>query len=172
MNRTIANDLTIEKDMQNSNNTFHSQGTIIGTGGMNIASDNGVKLNQTQTINAVGPAVYEDTWYNTAKNILTNYNSEEKKINYEWIKGDPVRPATSPNNPLDFIGGAWSAINGGMEKHTFSTNKEYDGYLTDRKEVAPQTYINRDIRLNGKSSNSYKFINDLRNRNNGTASNR
>ena len=137
MNRIIANDLTERKDMQYSNNNFHSQGTINGVGAMNILARNGIKLNDTQSLNAKGPAVYNRTWDNTASQILdrktyvaANDGGLGKKgdvlysnITYSHNEKDPVRYLTAPVIPV------WDTLRGlyygatNMKEHNISSYK-------------------------------------------------
>ena len=140
--RTIANDLTIRKDNQYSQNDFHSRGTINGVGAMNILARNGVKLDKTQSINANGPAVYEKTWNNASKNIIqervfvtandSNLGKNGKftptgtkiggNINYNHDKKDGVRKITSPRTPWDPFVGIYNMITT-PEKHNIGNYK-------------------------------------------------
>ena len=124
MNRYVAKDLEMRKDNKDSINTFHSQGTIIGTGVFDILSDRGVKLNNSQTIKAVGPAVYKTNWDNGASQIITpRYTVISKdsplgkpgsviysNIQYHHNEKDGVRQFTAPRNLIDPFKGAWNLI--------------------------------------------------------------
>ena len=65
MNRIVAEDLHQRKDIHEGINNFHSQGTIIATGAIEIYGtkyqDNN-PINITQKFNALGPAVLEEDW--------------------------------------------------------------------------------------------------------------
>ena len=124
INKIVENDLTIRKDNKNSKNTFHSQGTIIGTGASDILKDNNIKLDNSQEIKAVGPAVYETNWVNGASQIITpRYTIISKdsplgtpgtvidsNIKYKHHENDGVRDATAPRSPYHFVKGVWNLI--------------------------------------------------------------
>ena len=124
MNRYVAKDLEMRKDNKDSINTFHSQGTIIGTGAFDILRDRGVKLNGTQEIKAVGPAVYKTNWDNGASQIITpRYTVISKdsplgkpgtvidsNIQYKHHDNDGVRDVTAPRTPTHFLQGVWNLI--------------------------------------------------------------
>lgn len=136
MNRLVAKDLEMRKDNKDSVNTFHSQGTINGTGAMNILAKNDIKLNDTQSLNAKGPAVYNRTWDNTASQVLdrkTYVAADDgglgkkgdvlhSNITYSHNEKDPVRYLTAPRTPLDiFIGLYYGATN--MKEHNIGSYK-------------------------------------------------
>ncbi len=103
MHRIVANDLYQRRNVDQGVNTFHSQGTIIGAGAMNLYEDKymqpiitynppkagdtdwstkvGTKtitynnqINPTQIFNAIGPAVTENTWSDGVKELNLNIN--------------------------------------------------------------------------------------------------
>ncbi len=124
MNRYVAQDLYDRKDMSNSTNIFHSQGSIIGKGAMELyqkeymtptltynspsannsdwASVGGTQtlsyanqINQTQRFVAVGPAVLEGDWYDAT--ILLGKGIRN---NADWKHDpqDPVLRLAAPSN--------------------------------------------------------------------------
>ncbi len=121
MNTIVANDLTQRKDIY-STNEFHSQGTIIGVGAMNILSQQGIQLSYTQTMNAMGPAVYESSWENAVSSVsqtvwtsstsdLNNLDAQlQTQSSYSWNEKDGVRQVTAPNNPIEPVVGIWNLI--------------------------------------------------------------
>ncbi len=115
LNQTVAGDLETRKDMNNANNIFHSQGTIIGRGAGTIIDKNNVKIDSAQSFTAVGPAVSMKDWYST-------YNGYD--TGYDYKSGDIVRIFTTLDgvkNPSLF----WLAI----KKHSLSAH-DADGYLS------------------------------------------
>jgi len=115
MNRIVANDLIIRQDNQDSINKFHSQGTIIGTGAMSILSWKGIELDDSQTMKAVGPAVYETMWDYKADQIANN-------VQYIHDENDGVRNVTAPRSPVYVFAGLWDLITN-MDKHNVSNPK-------------------------------------------------
>jgi hypothetical protein len=121
MNKIVANDLSQRSDIY-SKNEFHSQGTIIGVGAMQILSNQGVQLNYSQSMNAMGPAVYKTSWDNAVNNIsgiaytsstnnLNNLDTQLKtQSNYNWNPNDGVRQVTAPRNPIEPAIGVWNLI--------------------------------------------------------------
>jgi hypothetical protein len=103
MNRIVVDDLIQRQNIPNVDNKFHSQGTIIGTGAMNILNSQQIILNDTQTTRAVGPAVYQSTWENTAKQISNN-------VEYKHGDNDGVRKVTSPRTIIDPAVGMYNLI--------------------------------------------------------------
>jgi predicted secreted hydrolase len=98
MNKIVADDLAQRQNMTDAENKFHSQGTIIGTGAINILNSQQIILNDTQVTRAVGPAVYQSTWKNTAEQISNN-------VEYDHKDSDGVRKTTSPRTIIDpFVG--------------------------------------------------------------------
>ena len=124
LNQTVAGDLETRKDMNNANNIFHSQGTIIGRGAGTIIDKNDVEINSSQSFIAVGPAVSMKDWYST-------YNGYD--TGYDYISGDIVRIFTTLDgvkNPYLF----WLAI----KKHSLSAHNA-DGYLSKTISNNPQS---------------------------------
>ncbi len=104
MNRYVGQDLQDRKDMANSTNVFHSQGSIIGLGAIQLYANfngNENQINQTQRFVAVGPAVLRIDWQNTVESIGIKFNNGD----YQHDPYDPVRYLASPSNILQ------SAIN-------------------------------------------------------------
>lgn len=136
MNRVVANDLTIRKDFRITENKFHSQGTIIGTGALNILNWNNVELDRTQIIRAVGPAVYETEWNKSASKVTiptTFVISKDsplgksgdvlyKNIKYDHDDQDGVRDVTSPRTHVHLFKGIYNLITN-MDKHNVSNPK-------------------------------------------------
>lgn len=136
MNRVIANDLTIRKDFRITENKFHSQGTIIGTGALNILNWNNVELDRTQIIRAVGPAVYETEWNKSASKVTiptTFVISKDsplgksgdvlyKNIKYDHDDQDGVRDVISPRTHVHLFKGIYNLITN-MNKHNVSNPK-------------------------------------------------
>jgi hypothetical protein len=83
MNRIVAGDMALRKDIADGKNIFYSQGTIITSGAMTILQNKGVVLDQSQVMRAIGPAVSYSDWYNTAgktvpiSNIFYDHNSDD-----------------------------------------------------------------------------------------------
>ncbi|MDR0675856.1 MAG: hemagglutinin repeat-containing protein, partial [Elusimicrobiota bacterium] len=125
MNRIVAGDLAQRSDMEGVNNSFHSQGTIIGVGAMNILSSQGVTLDSSQIMWAVGPAVAKSTWENTANEVLVDGN-----IRYYQTPGDYVRIVTTPTEILSSYKG--TDINSSYDGHNFRDNALYYSSLSDR----------------------------------------
>lgn len=103
---------------------------------MNILARNGIKLNDTQSLNAKGPAVYNRTWDNTASQVLdrktyvaANDGGLGKKgdilysnITYLHNEKDPVRYLTAPRTPWDpFLGLLYGITN--MKEHNIGSYK-------------------------------------------------
>ena len=119
------------------NNDFHSQGTIIGTGAFNILSNRGVEINNTQKINAYGPAVYQSTWEKTASKITTPTRFVISKdsplgepgstlysnINYTHDENDGVRKITAPRTSWDPFVGIYNMITT-PERHSIGNYKK------------------------------------------------
>lgn len=124
MNRLVAKDLEMRKDNKDSVNTFHSQGTIIGTGAFDILRDKNIRLNDDQTIKAVGPAAYKTNWDNGASQIITpRYTIISKdsplgkpgtvidsNIQYKHHENDDVRDVTAPRTPTHLFIGIYNLI--------------------------------------------------------------
>ena len=136
MNRLVAKDLEMRKDNKDSVNTFHSQGTIIGTGALNILNWNNIGLDRTQIVRAVGPAVYETEWDKSASKVTiptTFVISKDsplgksgdvlyKNIKYDHDDQDGVRDVTSPRTPVHLFKGIYNLITN-MDKHNVSNLK-------------------------------------------------
>ncbi len=123
MNRFVAGDLYERKDITGAVNNFHSQGTIIGVGAMNIYRNDymqpiitydGTKtisytnqINPSQTFNAVGPAVTEKGWKEGVGglNLNTNVKIGDLNYNYQHDPKDFVQLIVAPNNLLEFARG-------------------------------------------------------------------
>ena len=97
LNQTVAGDLEARKDMNNANNIFHSQGTIIGRGAGTILNGNRISVNNNQSFIAVGPAVSMEDWYKTW--IL---KAPRTNIDYNYNIGDPVRFLTTLDGITSF----------------------------------------------------------------------
>ncbi len=124
MNRYVAQDLYDRKDMSNSTNIFHSQGSIIGKGAMELyqkeymtptltynspsannsdwASIGGTQtlsyanqINQTQSFVAVGPAVLREDWKSTSYLLGEKIGQNS---DYQHDDLDPVRYLAAPSN--------------------------------------------------------------------------
>jgi filamentous hemagglutinin len=151
MNNYVADDLYQRRDLDQSTSTFHSQGTIIGTGAMQILAPrleaNNQFINQSQTFEAVGPAVLREDWRRSVESIGMKFDKED----YRHDDKDPIRYLTSPSNAInqaanlvginnfnssiyvpnliDIPVGIWNAaVN--MESHDF-TNTLYSGNNTN-----------------------------------------
>lgn len=121
MNRIVASDLETRKDMDNANNIFHSQGTIIGTGAANILDKKGTSINSNQHFNAYGPAVSFDDWYSSISKLVPDSN-----LSYHHNTDDPIRYITTKdglkilydilNNPENITHGGHSFKDGYMKK--------------------------------------------------------
>ena len=99
MNRYVKEDLQERKYMANSTNIFHSQGSIIGLGAMQLyAKENGNnnQINTTQQFVAVGPAVLEGDWYSTVKTL--GGDELRKNANYKHDPYDAIRYLAAPSN--------------------------------------------------------------------------
>jgi len=121
MNNYVAEDLYQRSDLPNSTNTFHSQGSIIGTGAIQLYANtyqrgfntNGEKLsggaatiNQTQQFVAVGPAVLESDWRGLVKTSLNL--DPQNNADYSHNKNDPIRYLTAPSNVVTDIAGLFT----------------------------------------------------------------
>lgn len=126
MNRIVAGDLDARKDVDNANNIFHSQGTIIGTGAASIIKGRDVVINSNQGYVAVGPAVGVNDWKKAASQIV---NSEG--IYYFHTEGDMVRCLSTTDcvkNPSAFMD---NVVHFSPDKHNLS---EYINSLSFDKE--------------------------------------
>jgi len=118
MNNYVAEDLYERKNLPNSTNTFHSQGSIIGTGAIKLYANtyqlgfdtNGnalprwqdTQINQTQQFVAVGPAVLRSDWEDTT--LLLGEKIKEN-ADYSHNENDPIRYLTAPSNVItDVVG--------------------------------------------------------------------
>ena len=146
VNKIVVDVFVDRQDNQNSENKFHSQGTIIGTGSMNILSRNSVKLNDTQSVIAVGPAVSRYMRIKTVSDVsnkaltsstndLNNIDTKKSIINTKYVhdKNDIVRKITT----LDMIFSSYKGENGSLtnpnaNSHTLITNGLYFKYLKDK----------------------------------------
>ena len=135
MNNIVADDLYQRRDIFDSINTFHSQGTIIGTGAIQLYGESYQyynPINPNQIFNAVGPAVLEEDWRSVIK---SNLNIKKINIGYEHNDKDPVRYLTAPSNllgyqssvyipnPIDFAKGILNINN--ISSHHSVTNDKY-----------------------------------------------
>jgi hypothetical protein len=120
MNNYVAEDLYQRSDKSNSTNTFHSQGSIIGTGAMQIyantyqlgfdlnggkLSSGAVTINQSQRFVAVGPAVLKSDWYDTT--LLLGKKIKENS-DYQHNKQDPIRYLAAPSNLITDVAGLFT----------------------------------------------------------------
>lgn len=111
MNRIAKEDMLDRKDIPNAVNLYHSQGTIIAKGAMQIyANENGSdnQINQTQKFVAVGPAVLKSDWENSS--YLLGNNIGENSI-WEQNPLDPVRYLAAPSNAINQIAGLFGQKN-------------------------------------------------------------
>ncbi len=101
MNRIVAGDLETRKDMDNANNIFHSQGTIIGTGAASIVKGRDVVINTNQGYVALGPAVGMNDWKKSTSQLVNSTG-----IYYFHTEGDMVRCLSTTDcvkNPSVFM---------------------------------------------------------------------
>jgi hypothetical protein len=126
-----------------ASNIAHSQGSIITSNAIKLYNKtyaqgfdlNGERLprwqdtqiNQSQTFNAVGPAVYEGSWNNLTYSLGENIN---KNSAFEHKPNDSIKPITSPTSPLDFAKGILNLIN--IQDHDVK-NYEYSYYFLDQE---------------------------------------
>jgi len=135
MNRLVSNDLYQRRDLgsdtqdnddnSNINNLFHSQGTIIGTGAMQIYNEEygSNSINPNQNFIAVGPAVRESEWKDSVKDIGA-------KQKYQSNPKDPVTQLTSPTSISDVPIGLLNLIIN-LDEHSLENNSEYNQYLRE-----------------------------------------
>ncbi len=140
MNNIVADDLYQRSHIEGGINTFHSQGTIIGTGAAKIYGkyyQENNPISKTQIFNAVGPAVLEEDWRSVIKDNL-NIRDGEGNIGYKHNDKDPVRYLAAPSNllgsespvyilnPIDIVRGVVNSLN--MKYHDV-TDKNYIQYF-------------------------------------------
>ena len=115
MNRIATQDLRDRRDVINAVNLYHSQGTIIGKSAMELYAktfQEGVDLegnsisgnyqiNQTQRFVAVGPAVLEADWINSATMLGKQIG---RNSNWEHDPYDSVRYLAAPSNLVNDVG--------------------------------------------------------------------
>jgi hypothetical protein len=115
----VAGDMLDRKDIDGATNLFHSQGSIIGKGAMQVYSDEFMKpitltnpitgevttsyvnqINQTQRFVAVGPAVGEGDWKGAVEMSL---HLKFNKKDYRHDPQDPVLQLAAPSNLVSDI---------------------------------------------------------------------
>lgn len=115
MNRVVAGDLDTRKDMDNANNIFHSQGTIIGTGAASIVKGRDVVINTNQGYIALGPAVGMNDWKKSTSQLV-NSNG----IYYFHTEGDMIRCVSTADcvkNPSEFMK---NVTHSSLDKHNLN----------------------------------------------------
>ena len=103
MNRYVEGDVFERRDITNAVNLFHSQGTIIGEGAMQLyASSYGSEnqIDNTQRFVAVGPAVSEVDWRGAVAGLQLN---PKDNSDYRHDQFDPVRYLTAPSNTINQV---------------------------------------------------------------------
>ena len=141
MARLEATDYYYRGNIPDASNTAHSQGTIITDNAVRLFNDtyalgfdlDGNRLpkwydstiNQTQSVNAVGPAVSEVGWRNS---VTMSLGLEDKNINFEHKEHDSVLNLTSSFNPITIAKGLLDLIH--ISDHDVR-NYEYSYYLID-----------------------------------------
>ena len=111
MNRIAKEDMLDRKDIPNAVNLYHSQGTIIAKGAMQIyANENGSdnQINQTQKFVAVGPAVLKSDWENSIGDLGLDISANAL---YRHDNQDPVRYLSAPSNAINQIVGLFGQKN-------------------------------------------------------------
>lgn len=150
MARYVATDYYHRGGIEDASNTAHSQGTIITANaaklydktygvGFDLSGDRlprwyNPQINQTQTVNAVGPAVSNRLW---GKVIKSFGNDVEENSSFEHQEHDSVRRLTAPSNPFDFARGLIDLIN--IQDHDVK-NYKYSYYVTDKSYIGEHNF--------------------------------
>ena len=184
MSREVAADLNeLSKNPSNTtikNANFHSQGTIIEQGALQIYKKpyldaNGkltslqqqTPLNSNIKYNSLGYAVYEDTIRGLYKDLGVNSDindPDNNKVNFDRDEKDSVQQLTSPKSVSDFING-WRNIFK-IDTHSIN-NSRYDKYY-DSVDLIERSKIDMN-RYGGKENTDYNLVSPDNTNNNNKA---
>ena len=171
MSREVALDLKEISSVKNTtilNANFHSQGTIIEQGALQIyknkyIDENGnltsyqdqVKLNPEINYNSLGYAVYENKIRELFRdlNINSSKDTSGNKVNVDRDDKDSVQQLTSPKSFTDFFKGLLNLKN--IDTHSIN-NKRYDKYY-DSVNIIERSKIDID-RYGNKENTNYNLV--------------
>ena len=141
MARYVAQDYYERGNIPDASNTAHSQGTIITSNAIKLYNQTygqgfdldgnrlpqwyDTQINQTQSVNAVGPAVSRGLWENTTESLGSNVKENSA---FEHKKNDSILSLTSSLNPVEFVMGLVNLVN--IQDHDVK-NYKYSYYITD-----------------------------------------
>ncbi len=138
----VAGDYYQRGGIYDAFNTAHSQGSIITDNAITLYNNTYAQgfdlnnnrlprwydpqINQTQTVNAVGPAVSEGRWKELTYSLGKDIKGKSK---FEHKEHDSILPLTSSLNPIEIAKGLVNLVN--IQDHDVK-NYEYSYYLTDQ----------------------------------------